>query len=221
MNWFNNFTTFVSFSFRFLRKKRAWYSLCKKYSSRKPHAEHWLLNKNMSSSCEWENIRIFWSRAAGKLGKYAIFDMRLVRIDASSVYNWLSKGGRRAYQLDFISNTQLLSDEPGAQLVSWLGAGNKNNNWIFGESSWDGELYLVWAVVGLELARKVAALEAFAFSWLPQANVHGGHLGGGETGAVRVVAVGQRDDLLLEKAFAAAVALLGKHKSDWELHGRR
>lgn len=72
--------------------------------------------------------------------------------------------------------------------------------------------FKLWTGMGIGLACKVAALEAFAFSGLPQANVHGGHLGGGEASAVRIVAVGQRDDLLLEEAFAAAIALLSRER---------
>lgn len=79
---------------------------------------------------------------------------------------------------------------------------------LFQETMW---IYFQF-VAGL--AGKVATFEAFAFSGLPQTDVHAGHFRCGQSGAVRVVAVGQCDDLLLEEAFAAAVALL-ERKGEW------
>lgn len=73
-------------------------------------------------------------------------------------------------------------------------------------------IYFVYKAI---LACKVATFEAFAFSGLPQTDVHAGHFRRGQSRAVGVVAVGQCDDLLLEEAFATAIALLEQIKRVW------
>lgn len=92
--------------------------------------------------------------------------------------------------------------------------GEKNNafyGWKSSVSFSENETMWIYFDYEAALAGKVATFEAFAFSGLPQTDIHAGHFRCVQSGAVRVVAVGQSDDLLLEEAFAAAIALL-----EWE-----